>query len=95
MLLIKLTFPPIFVKVSKTTNPAKENLKPLRKRSILMQTKKVLGWSEIGKFKTVERLVNLNADRKRLWFQELKNIEDEIMIDSMPISLNYFEKNQV
>ena len=50
---------------------------------------------EIGKFKTVERLVNLNADRKRLWFQELKNIEDEIMIDSMPISLNYFNKNQV
>ena len=50
---------------------------------------------EIGKFKTVERLVNLNADRKRLWFNELKNIEDKIMIDSMPISLNYFEKNQV
>jgi len=23
---------------------------------------------DIGKFKTVERLVNLNADRKRLWF---------------------------
>ena len=50
---------------------------------------------EIGKFKTVERLVNLNADRKRLWFNELKNIEDEIMIDSMPISLNYFEKSIV
>jgi len=50
---------------------------------------------EIGKFKTVERLVNLNADRKRLWFNELKNIEDEIMIDSMPISLNYFEKSMV
>jgi len=50
---------------------------------------------EIGKFKTVERLVNLNADRKRLWFNELKNIEDEIMIDSMPISLNYFDKSMV
>ena len=50
---------------------------------------------EIGKFKTVEQLVNLNADRKRLWFNELKNIEDEIMIDSMPISLNYFEKSMV
>ena len=50
---------------------------------------------EIGKFKTVERLVNLNADRKRLWFNELKNIEDEIMIDSIPISLNYFEKSMV
>jgi len=31
--------------------------------------------------------------RKR--FQEIKNIEDKIMIDSMPISMNYFNKNQV
>jgi len=50
---------------------------------------------EIGKFKTVERLVNLNADKKRLWFKEIKNIEDKIMINSMPISLNYFDKNQI
>ena len=27
---------------------------------------------EIGKFKTVERLVNLNVDKKRLWFKEIK-----------------------
>jgi len=51
--------------------------------------------NDIGKFKTVERLVNLNADKKRLWFKEIKNIEDKIMIDSMPISMNYFDKNQV
>jgi len=51
--------------------------------------------NEIGKFKTVERLVNLNADKKRLWFKEIKNIEDKTMIDSMPISMNYFDKNQV
>ena len=51
--------------------------------------------NEIGKFKTVERLVNLNADKKRLWFKEIKNIEDKTMIDSMPISMNYFEKNQI
>jgi len=44
----------------------------------------------IGKFKTVERLVNLNADRKRLWFEELKDVNDGKMINSMPISLNYF-----
>jgi len=50
---------------------------------------------QIGKFKTVERLVNLNADKKRLWFKEIKNIEDKIMIDSMPISLNYIEKNSI
>ena len=51
--------------------------------------------AEIGKFKTVERLVNLNADRKRLWFKEIKNVKDKIMIDSMPISLNYIIKSQV
>ena len=44
---------------------------------------------QIGKFKTVERLVNLNADRKRMWFEELRDVNDEKMIDSMPISLNY------
>ncbi|MCH7561668.1 MAG: DNA polymerase, partial [Thaumarchaeota archaeon] len=45
---------------------------------------------DIGKFKTVERLVNLNADRKRLWFEELVDVNDGKMIDSMPITLNYF-----
>ena len=48
--------------------------------------------SEIGKFKEYVREVNLNADRKRMWFEELRNINDEIMINSMPISLNYFKK---
>jgi len=50
---------------------------------------------EIGKFKTVERLVNLNADRKRLWFEDLKNINDKIMIDSMPINLNHIKQYQI
>jgi len=45
---------------------------------------------DIGKFKTVERLVNLNADTKRMWFEELVDVNDGVMIDSMPISLNYF-----
>jgi len=45
--------------------------------------------NEIGKFKTVERLVNLNADRKRMWFEELRDVNDGVMIDSMPISMNF------
>ena len=49
--------------------------------------------SDIGKFNVIERLVDLNADRKRLWFESLQNVNDRIMIDSMPISLNYIEKN--
>ena len=46
--------------------------------------------NQIGKFKTVERLVNLNADRKRMWFEKLVDVNDGKLIDSMPISLNYF-----
>ena len=45
--------------------------------------------NQIGKFKTVERLVNLNADRKRLWFKELVDVNDGVMIDSMPLNLDY------
>ncbi|MGI0102793.1 MAG: hypothetical protein ACREA7_09405 [Nitrosotalea sp.] len=48
--------------------------------------------SDIGKFSTVQRLVNLNADRKRMWFEDLKDINDEKMIDSLPVSMNYFKK---
>jgi len=51
--------------------------------------------SDIGKFNVIERLVDLNADRKRLWFQKLTDVNDGIMIDSMPISLNYIEKNSI
>ena len=45
----------------------------------------------IGKFRMIERKVDLNADRKRLWFEELRDINEERLIDSLPISLNYFE----
>ena len=48
--------------------------------------------NEIGKFKTVERLVNLNADKKRMWFEELRDVNDEKIIDSLPLSLNYVKK---
>jgi len=44
---------------------------------------------DIGKFKTVERLVNLNADRKRMWFEKLMDVNDEKMIDSMSISMSF------
>jgi len=50
---------------------------------------------DIGKFKTIERRVNLNADQKRMWFEKIKNVNDIVLIDSMPISLNYFEKSMV
>ena len=46
----------------------------------------------IGKFRMIERKVDLNADRKRLWFEELRNINESRLIDSLPISLNHFKK---
>ena len=51
--------------------------------------------AQIGKFKTVERLVNLNADRKRMWFEELKDVNDSKKINSMPLSLTYVIKNTI
>ena len=38
---------------------------------------------DIGKFKTVERLVNFNAYRKRMWFEDLSDVNDGMMIDSL------------
>lgn len=45
---------------------------------------------EIGKIKTVDRQVNLNADKKRFWLGEIESIDSKIMNESMPISMNYF-----
>jgi hypothetical protein len=51
--------------------------------------------SDIGKFSIEQKLVNLNADRKRMWFEDLKNINDGKMINSLPISLNYIKKDEI
>lgn len=79
-----------------------EHLDTIEKNGQLYQVMKVLrvnrlrtailsnSINEIGKFKTVERLVNLNADRKRMWFEDLLDVNDKKRIDSLPISLNYF-----
>jgi len=54
--------------------------------SVILKNKIV----DIGKIKTFEREVNLNADRKRFWLGNLSAINGESN-DSVPISLNYFE----
>jgi len=46
----------------------------------------------IGKFKTVKRLGNFNADKKRLWFQDLRDVNDCKIINSIPLSLNWYNK---
>ena len=45
--------------------------------------------ADIGKIKTFEREVDLNADKKRFWLGTLSAINHESN-DSMPISLNHF-----
>ncbi len=51
--------------------------------------------SEIGKIKEVTKQVNLNADRKRLWLGKIESIDSKIMNESMPISLNHFNKKLI
>ena len=57
-------------------------------RSSILQDKS----SEIGKIKTFEKEVNLNADRKRMWFENLKDVNDGKTIDSLHISLNFIKE---
>jgi len=66
-------------------------LRNTRLRSAILQDR----IPDIGKIKQIEREVNLNADRKRFWLGQIKSIDDRIMNESMPLSLNYFEKNQI
>lgn len=51
--------------------------------------------SEIGRIKSITREINLNADRKRFWLGKIENIESKTMNDSIPISLNQFNKEEI
>jgi len=66
-------------------------LRSARLRSSILQG----NISEIGKIKEYEREVNLNADRKRLWLDKIKSIDEKIMNESLPLSLNHFSKEQI
>jgi len=33
--------------------------------------------------------MNLNADRKRIWFEDLRDVNDGKMINSIPISMSF------
>lgn len=51
--------------------------------------------SDIGKFTIIERRVNLNADQKRLWFENIKDVNDRKLIDSTALSFNFFNKDDI
>ena len=50
--------------------------------------------SEIGKITEKTMEVNLNADKKRFWLESLTGINHK-MNRSLPLSLNYFTKDEI
>jgi len=62
-----------------------------RLRSSILQDK----IEEIGKIKPETREFNLNADRKRFWLGRIESIDDRIMNESIPLSLNHFNKEKI
>lgn len=66
-------------------------LRPKRLRSSILQD----SVDNVGKFSEIERELNLNADKKRLWFERLENIDSKFMNESIPISMSYFMKEMI
>ena len=66
-------------------------LRSSRLRSSILQDR----LSDIGKIKTFEKEVNLNADKKRFWLREIESIDSRIMNESIPISLNHFTMGEI
>lgn len=64
-------------------------IRPGQLRSSIIQDK----IENIGKFSEITREINLNADKKRVWLNEIKNIQDLTSNDSIPISANHFNLN--
>lgn len=66
-------------------------LRSNRLRSSILQDK----IKDIGKIKLKTREFNLNADRKRFWLGRIESVNDEIMNNSMSISLNHFSIKRI
>lgn len=65
-------------------------LRNSRLRSSIIQNK----IQDIGKIRPIEREVNLNADRKRLWLGRIESI-DESFNESIALSLNFIDKSRI
>jgi len=50
---------------------------------------------DIGKITPTIREVNLNADRKRLWLGKITSIDDKLFNESVPLSLNFINKQTI
>lgn len=62
-----------------------------RLRSSIRQNKIL----DIGKIKPSTREFNLNADRKRFWLGRIESIDDRMMNESVPLSLNHILKTRI
>jgi len=51
--------------------------------------------SDIGKITPIVREVNLNTDRKRLWLGKITSIDDKLFNESVPLSLNFINKQTI
>jgi len=66
-------------------------LRNSRLRSSIIQNK----IEDIGKIRPIEREVNLNADRKRLWLGKIQNMEQIEYNESISLSLNFIDKDRI
>ena len=68
-----------------------EELRTTRLRTGILENR----INDIGRFQTKRKELNLNADRKRLWFTPLESINEKVFCESLPISLDYFTQNAI
>ncbi|MCV0367327.1 MAG: hypothetical protein K5798_08730 [Nitrosopumilus sp.] len=47
--------------------------------------------SKVGKFQSIERRVNLNADDKRMWFEGITDVNERKYVNSLPLTMDYFK----
>ena len=52
-------------------------------------------FDNIRKFSKVIKDLDLNTDKKRMWFEDLKSIHDGKMTDSLPLPFNFFKKVEI
>jgi len=50
---------------------------------------------DIGKFSVIEREIDLNADRKRIWLNQLSSMQDKTINVSVPLNFDFISKEQI
>ena len=66
-------------------------LRNTRLRSSILQN----NIKDVGKIRMIQREINLNADRKRFWCNNITSIKQKNYNDSLPLSLDFLEKSMI